>query len=130
MTLAFTAGRARSSVTRLAIDGIQVRLTDVSLIWIGCRVGLWVDVDVSWDGGTTWSLVVRTDSLTTGADDDRSVGSDLSLSMWGSHAWTRDDLSNANFRIRLTWRDGTPSCSANQALRVDRPKSGSTTGQR
>ena len=99
----------------LAIDGIQVRSgREPHLDRMPRRI-----VGSTWTFhgmAATWSLVVRTDSLTTGADDDRSVGSDLSLSMWGSHAWTRDDLSNANFRIRLTWRDGTPSCSANQAL--------------
>jgi len=56
-------------------------------------------VQLSWDGGVTWTAAKQTSSnlgstfqtFTLGASDDN----------WG-HTWTTSDLSDANFRVRVT----------------------------
>ena len=35
---------------------------------------------------------------------------------WGTHPWTRNDLSDGNFRIRLTANEG---CSGSRTFNVD-----------
>jgi len=55
-------------------------------------------VELSWDGGTSWTAPLATSTLTT-TMATRILGSATNL--WG-HSWTAADLSNANFRIRVT----------------------------
>jgi hypothetical protein len=101
------------------IDGLEVRLTDVSLTGgddTNCRVR----VQTSWNGGTTWSSNVPTDPLSAIVNDDRTVGSNSSTAMWGGHSWDRTDFSNANFRVRLTWLDGIANCPAALGVQLDR----------
>ncbi len=103
----------------LQIRGIQVFLTDASLTGSGTATNCRVDVEASWNAGSSWSSVRQTDPLGTNADDDRTVGTAIDVASWGTHTWTRDDLSDANFRVRLTWRDGTSGCADTRSVQVD-----------
>lgn len=78
------------------INGIEVKLN----WWLESVAGSnSMDVELSWDGGTTWTSkkpatdesISHTNTSTLGAPDDT----------WG-HAWTADDLTSANFRVRVT----------------------------
>jgi Putative Flp pilus-assembly TadE/G-like len=100
------------------IDGLEVRLSDVSITGgddTNCRV----TVQTSWNGGTTWSSNVQTTPLSALVNDDRTVGSNSSTAMWGGHSWDRADFSNANFRVRLTWRDGIANCPSALGVQLD-----------
>ena len=55
-------------------------------------------VELSWDGGTTWTAAKTTSSLTTGYQT-YELGNNGEL--WG-RTWSLSDLSNANFRVRIT----------------------------
>ncbi len=80
----------------------------------GCRL----TTQLSWDGGTTWSTGVDLTLTSTsfpGGTGYVTQGSATSTAAWGSHPWVRDDFTNANFRVRLTYaRTGT--CQTNSAL--------------
>jgi chitodextrinase len=54
-------------------------------------------VQISWDGGSTWTAAKTTPTLTTSAAT-YTLGN--SADTWG-RAWTADNLSNANFRVRI-----------------------------
>jgi putative Flp pilus-assembly TadE/G-like protein len=100
------------------IDGLEVRLTDVSITGgddTNCRV----TVNTSWNGGTTWSSNAPTLPLSALVNDDRTVGSNANTTVWGGHTWDRADFSNANFRVRLTWRDGIANCPAALGVQLD-----------
>ncbi len=103
----------------LVIDGLEVALTDVSLTGSGTMTNCQVTVETTWNGGTTWSTAVKTSALTTTASDDKVVGSNSSTSMWGGHTWTRGDFTNSNFRVRLTWTDGTANCASSRDVQLD-----------
>ncbi len=103
----------------LVIDGLEVRLTDVSLT-NGDDTNCRLVVETSWNGGTTWSSNVLTDPLSALVNDDRTVGSNASTAMWGAHTWVRADFSNGNFRTRLRWRDGIANCPASLGVQLDR----------
>jgi len=57
-----------------------------------------MDVDLSWDGGTSWTST-KNDATETTTEHTTILGS--STEDWG-HAWTAAELSNANFRVRVT----------------------------
>ena len=100
------------------IDGLEVRLTDVSITGgddTNCRV----TVNTSWNGGTTWSSNAQTLPLSALVNDDRTVGSNANTTVWGGHSWVRADFSNGNFRVRLTWRDGITNCPAALGVQLD-----------
>lgn len=78
-----------------------------------CTVG----VDLSWNNGTSWSTRVNSSGLTTTNTTLPVIGNDANTSGWGSHTWVTNDLSNANFRVRLTWNRG--SCGASRRASVD-----------
>jgi hypothetical protein len=103
----------------LVIDGLEVRLTNVSLTGSGTSTNCNVGVEVTWNGGSTWSTANNTTALTTTVSDDRTVGSNSSTAMWGAHTWVRGDFTNSNFRVRLTWRDGTAQCAASRNVQLD-----------
>jgi hypothetical protein len=76
---------------------------------IEVRLDAWVDsapwgstrsmcVQLSWDGGTTWTAAEQTSSLGT-SHATRTLGADDYT--WG-RTWTLSELSNANFRVRVT----------------------------
>jgi chitodextrinase len=55
-------------------------------------------VQLSWNGGSTWTAAKRTANLTT-TEATYVLGGVADL--WGRTAWTAADLSNPNFRVRL-----------------------------
>jgi len=61
-----------------------------------------VDVELSWDGGGSWTTIKSSPTLTT-ADAVRTLGSQSDL--WG-RTWTATELTNPNFAVRVT---GNPS---------------------
>jgi hypothetical protein len=57
-----------------------------------------IDVRLSWDGGTTWTDAKSDDEETT---TEHSVSLGAADDDWGRD-WTIDELSNANFRVKIT----------------------------
>lgn len=103
----------------LVIDGIQVRLNDARLTGSGTSTSCRILVALSWNGGSSWSANVPSAALTT-SDTDPVVGSNSDLSMWTPHTtWTRNDFANGNFRVRLTWQDGTAGCASSRSVQLD-----------
>jgi hypothetical protein len=64
-----------------------------------------VCVQLSWDGGTTWTTAKVTSTLGTGM---RTFTLGGVADTWG-RAWSAVDLSNANFRLRVTNVAGSTS---------------------
>lgn len=54
-------------------------------------------VQLSWDGGSSWTTAKQTPTLTT-AEQSYLLGGPADT--WG-HTWTLSELSNANFRVRV-----------------------------
>ena len=78
-----------------AIAGIEVRLD----WWLDSTAGISsMDVELSWDGGTSWTTA-KTDTVESTTEHTTTLGG--SAVTWG-HAWTVSELSDANFRVRLT----------------------------
>ncbi len=100
------------------IEGLQIGLTDVYITG-GNATNCQLDVEVSWDGGTTWSTTVGSGALSTNNSSDRVAGSASGTSDWGAHSWVRDDLSDLRFQVRLTWHDGTPACPSSRDVALD-----------
>ena len=78
------------------IDGIEVRL-DWWLSYAGFTSTM--SVELSWDGGTSWTMA-KTDSTQT-TDTDHSAILGGPTDKWG-HDWTATKLNNDNFRVRVT----------------------------
>lgn len=77
------------------VTGISVRLDARVDSASGTRR---ICVDLSWDGGTTWTATQQTGSLTT-SEATYTLGS--SSNTWG-RTWNNSDFTNANFRVRVT----------------------------
>jgi hypothetical protein len=77
------------------IDGIAVRV-DWKLNAIGDNSQ--IKVELSWNGGTNWTTA-KTNS--EGSTTEESVILGGSTDDWG-HNWDTDELTNANFRVRIT----------------------------
>jgi hypothetical protein len=78
-----------------AIKGIEVRLD----WWLDDTLGTnSMSVELSWDGGTSWTTA-KTDSTETTTEHTATLGG--STDTWG-RSWTPSELSDANFRVRLT----------------------------
>ncbi len=75
------------------IDGVEVKLETSGTLGVGA-----VDVDLSWDGGSTWTSSQSTPTLSA-SDAVISLGGPSDL--WG-RSWSVGDFSDANFRVRLT----------------------------
>jgi Flp pilus assembly protein TadG len=103
----------------LVIDGIEVGLTNASLTGSGASTNCTLGVETTWNGGANWSTLINSNPLTTTTSNDYTVGSSSNISLWGGHAWTRNDFTNSNFRVRLTWADGTAQCSTNRGVQLD-----------
>ena len=59
-----------------------------------------IGVELSWDGGVSWTA--RKDQTFTNRDPLDAVKTyGSTIDTWG-HTWTPDELSDANFRVRLT----------------------------
>lgn len=80
--------------TNATVKGIQVRL-DAKVDSIANTPQLCVQL--SWDGGTTWTTAKTTTTLTT-SEATYLLGSPTD--MWG-RTWSLAQLSNANFRVRV-----------------------------
>ena len=78
-----------------AVRGIEVRLD----WWLESISGAnSIDVELSWDGGTTWTAA-KNDDVETTTEHSSTLGS--SVDRWG-HTWSVAEFSDANFRARLT----------------------------
>jgi CubicO group peptidase (beta-lactamase class C family) len=76
------------------ITGIEVR-TDW---WLDSSIGTsFLRVELSWDGGTTWTAQ-KLDTQETTVEHTGILGGPADL--WG-RVWTEAELSNANFRVRV-----------------------------
>ncbi|MES2748778.1 MAG: hypothetical protein V4606_00050 [Patescibacteria group bacterium] len=79
--------------TNNTISGIEVKLELSGSTGAGT-----VNLELSWNGGSSWTTAKTTPTLTTG-DAVRFIGSPSDL--WG-RSWTASEFSNANFAVRLT----------------------------
>ena len=76
-----------------------------------CQLG----VDLSWNGGTSWSsektvtLAATETTYTLGSASDE----------WGSHSWVPTEFSNTNFRARIHTIDPGNGCSGAEVEHVD-----------
>ncbi len=87
-----------------AIAGIEVRLD----WWLSTTLGTnSMSVELSWDGGTSWTAP-KTDSQEPTSEQTVVLGGPSDT--WG-RAWTVGELSNANFRVRLTCNCEGSFCS-------------------
>lgn len=84
------------------IRGIQVRL-DAAVDAMGGSPN--ICVQVSWDGGTTWTAAKSTMTLST-TEATYILGS--TSDTWG-RTWSSGDFNNANFRIRVMDVASNPS---------------------
>ena len=103
----------------VTIQGIEVRLMNTRLS-ASCSNSN-IAVDLSWNGGASWSTAVATPNLTTTSTADYTLpssGGTTSTAAWGGRTWDRSDFTDANFRVRLTANKG---CSTStRQLRVDK----------
>jgi uncharacterized repeat protein (TIGR03803 family) len=76
------------------LQGIQVRLDARADAMSGSPK---ICVQLSWDGGTTWTTAKSTTTLST-TEATYTLGSISDT--WG-HTWTSSNFSNTNFRIRV-----------------------------
>jgi hypothetical protein len=77
------------------IDGIELRLD----AWADATAGApSMCVELSWNGGATWTAVKTTPNLTA-TQATYTLGS--ATDTWG-RTWATTDFTNANFRVRIT----------------------------
>ena len=89
----FNYGLALSSDA--TINGIEVRLDSRVDSTSGSPR---MCVELSWDGGASWTTPLTSPTLSTSMTS-RTLGG--TANTWG-RSWTPADLSNANFRVRVT----------------------------
>jgi hypothetical protein len=78
------------------INGIEVRLDS----WADSTSGSPKQcVEISWNGGQTWTAVKQTSTLSTSSLGSRTLGS--SGDKWG-RTWSPADFANGNFIVRVT----------------------------
>jgi len=77
------------------IDGIEVQLDWYLDSALGTND---MDVELSWDGGTSWTAA-KTDTVESTVEHTTVLGG--AIDTWG-RSWTVSELSDANFRLRLT----------------------------
>ena len=77
------------------VEGIEVRLDWFLDSTDGVSS---MDVELSWDGGTTWTAA-QTDAVESTAEHTGTVGGPTDT--W-DRTWTTAELADANFRVRLT----------------------------
>lgn len=110
---------AGNPTTSINIIGLQVSIED-AFISAACANST-IGFAFSWNGGTTWSTVVNTPVLGTNTSNgDYTLGNNNNTTPWGAHSWTRNDFSDATFRIRLTANKGCGPAGAPPTLNVDR----------
>ncbi len=79
----------------VTVTGIEVRL-DAFVDAVGSNAPA-MCVQLSWEGGATWTTAKQTPTLTT-TEATYVLGS--AADTWG-RAWTATNLTNANFRVRV-----------------------------
>lgn len=84
------------------IQGIEVRIDWWLLETLANNS---MAVELSWDGGTSWTSP-KTDSTETTSEHTTVLGSDSDT--WG-HPWQPSDLSDSNFRVRVTTNTNAPA---------------------
>jgi hypothetical protein len=78
-----------------AIEGIEVRLD----WWLDDTIGTnSMSVELSWDGGTSWTAAKEDTQETT---SEHSVVLGGPADTWG-RSWSASELGDVNFRVRLT----------------------------
>ncbi len=101
-------GAATPRVTQLSLK-VDYTAPPVSS---GCQLG----VDLSWDGGNTWTSE-KTATLTA-TETTFTLGS--ATDDWsGSHNWNTNEFSNTNFRARVRDIDPGASCQDAAATHLD-----------
>ena len=85
------------------IEGIEVKL-EVSGTTAAGNIG----IELSWDGGTSWTSAGYDTGTLTATDAVVTVGG--SSDLWG-RTWTQSEFNNANFAVRVT---GNPSSNTVQ----------------
>jgi Flp pilus assembly protein TadG len=112
-------GALGANDTLTAITGLEVRLSDAYFSASGCTGR--VRVLLSWNSGAAWTTTVtETPNLgTNSSSGDYTLGSTSNMTAWGAHAWVPADISNLNFRLRLTGTKSGGGCAAATQLRVD-----------
>jgi hypothetical protein len=119
-TNAFSDGGGNASNMNGAADrhryytyGVSIP-TGCSVVGIEARLDWWLDstfgansmsVELSWDGGTSWTAAY-TDSVETTTEHTGTLGG--ASDTW-SRSWTATDLNDANFRLRITSNSGSSS---------------------
>jgi hypothetical protein len=93
----FGAGAAIPASPAPTIDGIEIRL-DAGLSTYSAFTTRQICVELSWNNGTNWTAAKQV-TLTQTTENTYILGS--SADNWG-HAWTTSDLSDANFKVRVT----------------------------
>jgi fibro-slime domain-containing protein/LPXTG-motif cell wall-anchored protein len=93
------------------INGIEAAVDAWSSDPSGCQIG----VDLSWDGGATWSNE-KTQNL-TGSEATGTLGN--STDEWGTHDWQSTDFSNTNFRVRVHDIDPGINCNNDATTSLD-----------
>lgn len=94
-----------------SIDGIEVSADAWSTDNSGCKLG----VDLSWDGGTSWSNE-KTKNLSNSENTGTMGGTN---DKWGSHSWVSSDFSDSNFRARVHDIDPGTSCDNSATTKLD-----------
>jgi hypothetical protein len=101
------------------VNGIEVQLSDAYMNNTGCASSR-IRVDLSWNNGGNWtSTTTQTAFLSTNNSTDYTLGSASSMAAWGGHSWVPADLSNANFRLRITGIKAGSSCAGATQIRLD-----------
>jgi hypothetical protein len=78
------------------LDGIEVSIEKSASYTLSNSS---LAVELSWDGGNTYTRTGQSVSFRNGADDTQTFGSRTDT--WG-RSWSHDELDPANFRVRLT----------------------------
>jgi hypothetical protein len=65
-----------------------------------------ITVELSWDGGISWTTAQSPPAPTT-TEQLFIVGTATDL--WGRTSWTASELTNTNFRVRITTVSASPT---------------------
>ncbi len=102
------------------IDGIEVRVAarrqGTGTPSSACQL----QVQLSWDGGTSWapsSPTLDTTITLPSSEGTFTLGDAASTVDWSGHTWTRADLADGMFVVRLTFNK--QSCASGLQAQVD-----------
>ncbi len=100
------------------VTGLQVLLNGVSLS-AACAGANTVTVALSWNAGLNWTTVAATTANQTKTTaSNYTFGVTTATTYWTGHTtWTASEISDANFRVRLT--AAKPCGTAGTFIRVD-----------